>query len=265
MTHTVTGLYDTLPEAEAAAAHVAAGVELSGSQIVSSREGPGALGRLRLSEEERAACQEELAKGGFLLIAQVDSEARADRVVELLQQLEDRAEAPAPRPALAPAPAFARASAPAAEPTPAPAAAAQAVEERIPLVEEELRVGTREVKRGGARVHSFVTEVPVREQVELREEHVRIDRRPADRKLSEEDIARGGLLQERVIEVSAMREEAVVTKEAFVREELIVTKSVERRVEQIEDTVRRTEVEVERLPADERKAFSRFGGDPGQR
>jgi stress response protein YsnF len=51
-------------------------------------------------------------------------------------------------------------------------------EEHIPLVEEELRVGKREVNRGGARVRSYVREVPVHEQVSLREEHVDVERRP---------------------------------------------------------------------------------------
>jgi stress response protein YsnF len=44
-----------------------------------------------------------------------------------------------------------------------------------------------------------------------------------------------------------MREEAVVTKEAVVREELVVKKTIEKRVERIQETVRRTAVEMERL------------------
>jgi stress response protein YsnF len=67
-----------------------------------------------------------------------------------------------------------------------------------------------------------------------------------------------------------MREEAVVSKQAFVREELIVKKTIERRVEQIDETVRRTEVETERLPGGEsRPAFSGFASsnvrEPEQR
>jgi stress response protein YsnF len=44
-----------------------------------------------------------------------------------------------------------------------------------------------------------------------------------------------------------MREEAVVSKEAFVREEVVVRKRVTERIEEVRDTVRRTEVETERL------------------
>jgi stress response protein YsnF len=120
-------------------------------------------------------------------------------------------------------------------------------EERVPVVEEELRIGTRSVLRGGARVHSYVEEVPVVEEIELLEERTRVERRPVNRQLTEEEIVASGLLQDRVVEITQMREEAVLTKQAFVREELVVKKTVERRVEQVRDTVRRTAVEVERL------------------
>jgi stress response protein YsnF len=62
-------------------------------------------------------------------------------------------------------------------------------EERIPLIQEELRVGKREVERGGARVRSYVEERPVSEQVNLREEHVSIERHPVDQQLSSSDFA----------------------------------------------------------------------------
>ena len=120
-------------------------------------------------------------------------------------------------------------------------------EERIPLVEEELRVGKRTMVRGGARVHSYMEEVPVTTEVELLDEQTSIERRAVDRRLTEEEIASSGLLQDRVVEITQMREEAVVTKEAVVREELVVKKTIEKRVERIQETVRRTAVEMERL------------------
>ncbi len=145
------------------------------------------------------------------------------------------APAPEPQPALA-----------VAEPEPELPAEAEA-EARIPLVEEELRVGKRAFVRGGARVHSFMEEVPVTTEVELLEERTSIEHRPVNRVLSEEEIASSGLLQDRVVEITQTREEAVVTKEAVVREELVVKKTIEKRVEQIHETVRRTAVEMERL------------------
>jgi uncharacterized protein (TIGR02271 family) len=135
-------------------------------------------------------------------------------------------------------------------------------QQTIPIIEEELRVGTREVVRGGARVQTRVEDVPVQQDVELLEEHARVERRPSTRLIAEAELAAGGLLQERVIEVAQMREEAVVTKQAFVREEVVVSKTVERRVERIDDTVRRTEVEVDRLEGEgERPAFTGLAHD----
>lgn len=135
------------------------------------------------------------------------------------------------------------------EPATEPKAEAEPEVQVIPVVEEELRVGKRSTLRGGARVHSYMEEVPVTQQVELKEERATVERRPVNRRLSEEEIAASGLLQDRVIEVAQVREEAIVTKQAYVREELIVKKAVETRVEQISETVRRTAVEVERLEA----------------
>src|SRR5204863_653003 len=120
----------------------------------------------------------------------------------------------------------------------------QAREEVIPVYEEQLRVGKREVGRGSVRVRSYVVEQPVQEQVHLREEHVDIERRPVDRPA---DVAAGAAepFRERTIEVTATAEEAVVGKEARVKEEIIVGKDAEERTETVSDTVRRTEVEID--------------------
>jgi uncharacterized protein (TIGR02271 family) len=113
--------------------------------------------------------------------------------------------------------------------------------ESIPVVEEQLKVGKREIQRGGVRVRSFVVETPVHEEVTLREEHVSIERRPVN------DPTRAGdeLMQERTIEFTETAEEAVVAKEARVVEEVVVRKDVEQRIETIDDTVRHTDVEIE--------------------
>lgn len=115
--------------------------------------------------------------------------------------------------------------------------------ESIPIVEERLIVGKREVERGRVRVRSYVVERPVEEQVRLHEERVEVERRPVDRPLTAADAA--NIFQERVIEATATSEEAVVSKEARVVEEIAVHKEAADRVETVRDTVRRTEVEVE--------------------
>jgi uncharacterized protein (TIGR02271 family) len=114
-------------------------------------------------------------------------------------------------------------------------------EEVIPVAEEHLRVGKRDVSHGRVRIRSYVVETPVEEQVSLREERVAVERRPVDRALSDADQA----FQERTIEAEERAEEAVVTKEARVKEELVVRKEADQRTETVSDTVRQTEVEVE--------------------
>jgi len=112
----------------------------------------------------------------------------------------------------------------------------------IPVVNEELRVGKRAVQRGGVRIYSRVREQPVEENISLREEHVRVDRRPVDRAATEADIqaaSRG------VIEVTETIEEPIIEKRARVVEEVVVNREVSERTENVRDTVRRTDVRVE--------------------
>lgn len=115
-------------------------------------------------------------------------------------------------------------------------------DQAIPIIEERLVVGKREVDRGSVRVRSYVVERPVEEQVSLHEERVGVERRPVDRALTDMDR---DPFKERVIEATATSEEAVIGKEARVVEEVMVHKDVADRTETVRDTVRRTEVEVE--------------------
>lgn len=127
------------------------------------------------------------------------------------------------------------------------AGAARTVEgqEAIPVVEEELHVGKREVQRGGVRVHSRVEERPVEEQVNLREEHAVVERRPVDRPASQADL--GNAFRESSIEITETAEMPMVSKEARVVEEVVVGKDVSERTETVRDTVRRTDVDVEQV------------------
>lgn len=128
----------------------------------------------------------------------------------------------------------------------------RAEEESVPVAEEELSVGKRRTVQGGVRVTSHVEEQPVEETVRLREEHVDVERRPADRKLSPEEAE--GVFQEKTVEMTETAEEAEVEKEARVVEEVALRKTATEREEKVRDKVRRTEVEVERLePGDRRR------------
>jgi uncharacterized protein (TIGR02271 family) len=114
-------------------------------------------------------------------------------------------------------------------------------EETIPVVREELEIGKEEVERGGIRLRSRVVERPVEETVNLREENVNIERTPVDRPASEGD------LREDTIEMRERTEVPVVNKEARVVEEISLNKEVTERDETIRDTVRDTEVDIDKL------------------
>jgi uncharacterized protein (TIGR02271 family) len=111
----------------------------------------------------------------------------------------------------------------------------------IPVVDERLVVGKRDVDLGRVRVRSYLREEPVSANVNLREERVTLERRPVDRPLTDADAA----FRERTIEAEAHGEEAVVGKEARVTEEISLRKDVTEREETVSDTVRKQEVEIE--------------------
>lgn len=120
----------------------------------------------------------------------------------------------------------------------------------IPVIEEQLQVGKREVETGGVRLRSRVIEKPVEESLRLREERVFVERRPVDRAATEADL---NAVSTGNIELTERSEVAVVGKEARVVEEISVGKEVGERTETIRDTVRKTDVEVEEFTDDNDK------------
>ncbi len=239
MSSIVTALYDTREEADRALRSLNAEVHLAHAGIYDgTRTSLDALRRFDLTPEERGICEGKLATGAYLLLAQVGSGGDPDRIIRVLER---SAAEPSRAPDLRAAPARTDAR---------QESSTVVAEERLPVIEEELRVGTREVVRGGARVRTRVEELPVTQEVELLEEFVRVDKRPANRRVGEQELEQAGLLRERVIEIAQVRQEAVVHKEAFVREEIVLRKTTTRRVEQIRETIRRTEVETEELGGD---------------
>jgi uncharacterized protein (TIGR02271 family) len=114
----------------------------------------------------------------------------------------------------------------------------------IPIIEEELQVGKREVEHGGVRVRSRVIEKPVEEHLRLREERIVVNRRPVNRAVTDADTAN---FQQGDFTITERAEEAVVSKQARVVEEVEVGKRVEEHDQVIRDTVRRTDVDVEEI------------------
>jgi uncharacterized protein (TIGR02271 family) len=111
----------------------------------------------------------------------------------------------------------------------------------IPVIEENLEVGKKEVDKGGLRLRSRIVEQDVSEDVNLRQEKVTIERNPVDRPATPADI------REENVEMIERAEVPVVNKEARVVEEVSLDKDVTEREETIRDTVKKTEVDVDKL------------------
>jgi stress response protein YsnF len=115
------------------------------------------------------------------------------------------------------------------------------------VIEENLQVGKRDVETGGARITSRLVERPVEESINLREEHVNVERTPVNRPVTDADQA----FQPMEIELTEHAEVPVISKEARVVEEVSLSKDVEEKEETIRDTVRNTEVDTERITGKE--------------
>ncbi len=117
----------------------------------------------------------------------------------------------------------------------------------IPIIEESFEVGKKKVQTGGVRLKSRIVERPVEEELRLRQEWVNIERNAVDRPATEAELA---AFTDGEVEMIESAEVPVVTKQARVVEEIRLSKEVEEHSETVRDTVRKTEVNVEELRAD---------------
>ena len=264
---TITALYKDRASAETAKARLQSsglgqgsvdvhdqGSLSAGATAAAGQAEPGVLGQLKHlfgHHDDAHTYAEGVSRGHVLLTARID-DAQADQAVRLLDETGaidvDQAQNEwTGQGWKAPATGSGHAATGAAT-------GAATADQAIPIVEERLVVGKREVERGGVRVRSYVVETPVSEQVALREENVSIERRPVDRALTGAEDA----FRDRTIEMTETAEEAVVAKTATIKEELTIRKDVSERTQEVNDTVRHTEVEVERTPGAETRTDRRI-------
>jgi uncharacterized protein (TIGR02271 family) len=109
----------------------------------------------------------------------------------------------------------------------------------LTLIEERLRVGKRENQIGEVIAKKRVEEVPVDERIQLRREHVEVERRAVNKPLTEGAIGSG----EQEIRMPVMAEEAVVEKVPYVKEEVILRKEIQTEDKVIHEKVREEELE----------------------
>ena len=243
------------PLATAVAAIVGAGVGAAAGGAVGGII--GGLVDLGIPEEQAHYYAEGIRRGGVLVTART-SDADTDRAHSIMDSynpvnIEDRAAAwrqegwkgydmkAKPYTAEQITQERARYAAPVATTNKKNVAAGE--EARFPVVEETLAVGKRQVKGGEVRVRKYVTETPVEENINLRQERVSVERRPVDRPASADMM---NDMRDETLEVSETREEAVVEKKARVVEEVVVRKDVENQTQKVRDSVKRTDVQVDR-------------------
>ena len=144
-----------------------------------------------------------------------------------------------------------------AEPFVAAAPVASTVSEGtvIPVAEEALLVGKREVDRGGVRVYRRTVDEAVSEDVNLHSERVVLEHRDVNRPATDADLRAG----DQAIELVETAEVPVVQKVARVVEEVRVGKIEADRTEVVEDTVRHTEVDVQPVESAMRPAGAGTG------
>lgn len=114
-------------------------------------------------------------------------------------------------------------------------------DDTIDVIEEDMNVEKRKEETGGVTVRSRIIEKPVEENVRLRNERVYVTRNPVDKA-----VEGGDPFQDKTVEMKETSEKAVVNKKARVVEEVSLNKEVSEQEETISDTVRETEIEVDK-------------------
>ena len=201
----------------------------------------GGLTRLGVPEEHAHYYAEGVRRGGILVTVAADDQREADAAVAILRRhgaadIDERAtewKKQGWRGRFD-----------------ADAAASTQSERTIPVTEEELVVGKRNLEHGAVRVYTRVMEQPVSKTVELEEEHVDVERRPVDRPASADAF------REQSFEMRERAEEPVVEKRARVVEEVKVGKKRSKSARTVQDTVRKTDVQVERVEPSNQAAYN---------
>ncbi len=133
---------------------------------------------------------------------------------------------------------------------------------RITLSEEELTVGKRNVEAGEVDIHKRVETEQVHRDVELHREDVEIERRP----IREGMYADGQpQITEDEIRIPLHAEEAVVEKRVVPKEELVVKMRDVVEHEDVEATLRKERVEIDRDVQTDRSADRDRDRDRGMR
>ncbi|TNC49540.1 DUF2382 domain-containing protein [Rubellimicrobium rubrum] len=209
---------------------------------------------LGIPEDDIRTYQQALRNGDYVVSVDVDDESYLGRVQEIMRRPEDAYDLDELDTQYASADYIPRQPAASADTGSLGQRSGGEIDQdsTVKVVEERLNVGKQEVAGGAVRVRSFVREVPVEAEVELRSTRVYIERRPVDRPVNPDEMG----LPDQVLEAHETAEVAVVGKEARVVEEIGLRQETEVQHQHIQDTVRKTEVEIEDERTGERSSLT---------
>ncbi len=267
---TIVAIYDTPAHADLAKADLLqAGVPESAISVhTGAIDAPGTGGTMTAAPREEGfwsslfggspdhdtAVYDRSVQSGASVLSVKTPEAHVDRVLQIIEShnpidIDDRAASYASSTTATsttgvhPDQLIAPTATPAAMASTQTASTARSDTGALQLSEENLTIGKRVINQGGTRIRRFVVERPVEENVTLHSEKVVLDRRPVtDGRPSTDSFS------EKTVEMIETAEEAVVSKTAKVYEEVGLRKEAADRVETVRDTVRKEEVEIEKIP-----------------
>ena len=234
MSNTITAIYRTADVAEMVRTRLSElGVPGRHSHVVGGEGRDGEIDTLHLPEDETMTYKQAVRQGHFVVSAEVE-EQMTQAAAEAMRNPENGVDIDAYEDDYRGSDEYEAHQ----------GEARQGEAQSVALAEERLTVGKRVSESGSAHVRTYVQEVPVEERVRLREERLTVDRRAVDRVVTGAEA--DSLFEERDLEMTTRSEEAVVGKETVVTEEVVIGKEVTEREEVVNDTVRKTDVEVDR-------------------
>jgi len=110
----------------------------------------------------------------------------------------------------------------------------------VPVTEEELVAGTRDVERGSVQVDRVVSEEQQSVDVPVTEERVHVSRHAVDRDVNADEAS----FEEGTIEIPVKGQDVAVGKRTRVTEEVEIGKEAVQDTQRVTDTVRRQDVRV---------------------
>jgi uncharacterized protein (TIGR02271 family) len=116
---------------------------------------------------------------------------------------------------------------------------------RLPLAEEELTARVTERDQGVVRIRKHVETVPMRADIDLRQEAVRVDRQPRDEVV---DAAREPWYEGDTLVIPRYEERLVTEKRLVLVEEIRVQVRPETERVHLRDSVRREVVDIDGVP-----------------